>query len=218
MSNAALLLSYFISIGALRLRRLRGEPLLPRRWYVLSRNPLKTFETLADMSSWRTKGRWENGEVSSMTSRLSFWPSHFSSRSGRRIRLQQIRLHWQTSIGLSSCLRLLAFWLLCITSLAGGGSTSLRLVWSRRNSVGMRLYDTRRACKYSLNGKANDEFVHRNASPCQQLRKASSTRVRLEVLQNLRKFLQAHRLAQKHVTAAGVGLPLGLRAAQPCER
>ena len=32
VSNAALLLSYFISIGALRLRRLRGEPLLPRRW------------------------------------------------------------------------------------------------------------------------------------------------------------------------------------------
>lgn len=32
VSNAALLLSYFISVGALRLRRLRGEPLLPRRW------------------------------------------------------------------------------------------------------------------------------------------------------------------------------------------
>ena len=32
VSNAALLLSYFISIGALRLRRLQGEPLLPRRW------------------------------------------------------------------------------------------------------------------------------------------------------------------------------------------
>lgn len=32
VSNAALLLSYIISIGALRLRRLRGEPLLPRRW------------------------------------------------------------------------------------------------------------------------------------------------------------------------------------------
>lgn len=32
VSNAALLLSYFISIGALRLRRLRGDPLLPRRW------------------------------------------------------------------------------------------------------------------------------------------------------------------------------------------
>lgn len=32
VSNAALLLSYIISIGALRLRRLRGEPLPPRRW------------------------------------------------------------------------------------------------------------------------------------------------------------------------------------------
>ena len=32
VSNAALLLSYIVSIGALRLRRLRGEPLLPRRW------------------------------------------------------------------------------------------------------------------------------------------------------------------------------------------
>ena len=32
VSNAALLLSYFISIGALRLRRLRGEPLPPCRW------------------------------------------------------------------------------------------------------------------------------------------------------------------------------------------
>ena len=32
VSNAALLFTYFISIGALRLKRLRGEPLLPRRW------------------------------------------------------------------------------------------------------------------------------------------------------------------------------------------
>jgi amino acid transporter len=32
VSNAALLLSYIVSIGALRLRRLRGEPLLARRW------------------------------------------------------------------------------------------------------------------------------------------------------------------------------------------
>ena len=32
VSNAALLLSYIISIGALRLRRIRGEPLPPRRW------------------------------------------------------------------------------------------------------------------------------------------------------------------------------------------
>lgn len=32
VSNAALLLSYIISIGALRLRRIYGDPLLPRRW------------------------------------------------------------------------------------------------------------------------------------------------------------------------------------------
>jgi len=32
VSNAALLLSYIISIGTLCLRRLRGEPLPPRRW------------------------------------------------------------------------------------------------------------------------------------------------------------------------------------------
>lgn len=32
VSNAALLLSYIISIGALRLRRIRGEPLPARRW------------------------------------------------------------------------------------------------------------------------------------------------------------------------------------------
>jgi choline transport protein len=32
VSNAALLLSYFISIGALRLRRVTGPPLPPRRW------------------------------------------------------------------------------------------------------------------------------------------------------------------------------------------
>jgi choline transport protein len=32
VSNAALLLSYIISVGALRLRRIRGEPLPPRRW------------------------------------------------------------------------------------------------------------------------------------------------------------------------------------------
>lgn len=32
VSNAALLLSYIISIGALRLRRITGPPLPPRRW------------------------------------------------------------------------------------------------------------------------------------------------------------------------------------------
>ena len=32
MSNAALAFSYIISIGCVRLKRLRGEPLLPRRW------------------------------------------------------------------------------------------------------------------------------------------------------------------------------------------
>jgi hypothetical protein len=32
VSNAALLFSYIISIGALRLRRIRGDPLPPRRW------------------------------------------------------------------------------------------------------------------------------------------------------------------------------------------
>lgn len=32
VSNAALLLSYIVSIGALRLRRLQGKPLLARRW------------------------------------------------------------------------------------------------------------------------------------------------------------------------------------------
>ncbi|KXL51023.1 MAG: hypothetical protein FE78DRAFT_66392 [Acidomyces sp. 'richmondensis'] len=32
VSNAALLFSYIISIGCLRLKRYRGEPLLPRRW------------------------------------------------------------------------------------------------------------------------------------------------------------------------------------------
>ena len=32
VSNAALLFSYIVSIGCVRLKRLRGEPLLPRRW------------------------------------------------------------------------------------------------------------------------------------------------------------------------------------------
>ncbi|CAN9373070.1 unnamed protein product [Alternaria alternata] len=32
ISNAALIFSYIISIGCVRLKRLRGEPLLPRRW------------------------------------------------------------------------------------------------------------------------------------------------------------------------------------------
>ena len=32
LSNAALLFSYIISIGAIRLKRLRNEELLPRRW------------------------------------------------------------------------------------------------------------------------------------------------------------------------------------------
>ena len=32
VSNAALGFSYIISIGCVRLKRLRGEPLLPRRW------------------------------------------------------------------------------------------------------------------------------------------------------------------------------------------
>ena len=32
VSNAALLFSYIISVGCLRLKRFRGEPLLPRRW------------------------------------------------------------------------------------------------------------------------------------------------------------------------------------------
>lgn len=32
VSNAALVFSYIISIGCVRLKRLRGEPLLPRRW------------------------------------------------------------------------------------------------------------------------------------------------------------------------------------------
>ncbi|KAF2726093.1 amino acid transporter [Polychaeton citri CBS 116435] len=32
VSNAALIFSYIISVGCLRLKRLRGEPLLPRRW------------------------------------------------------------------------------------------------------------------------------------------------------------------------------------------
>ena len=32
LSNAALLFSYIISIGAIRLKRLRGEELLQRRW------------------------------------------------------------------------------------------------------------------------------------------------------------------------------------------
>ena len=32
LSNAALLFSYILSIGALRLKRLRGEELLDRRW------------------------------------------------------------------------------------------------------------------------------------------------------------------------------------------
>jgi len=32
VSNAALLFSYIISIGALRIRRIRGDPLPPRRW------------------------------------------------------------------------------------------------------------------------------------------------------------------------------------------
>ena len=32
VSNAALLFSYIVSVGCVRLKRLRGEPLLPRRW------------------------------------------------------------------------------------------------------------------------------------------------------------------------------------------
>lgn len=32
VSNAALLFSYIISVGCIRLKRFRGEPLLPRRW------------------------------------------------------------------------------------------------------------------------------------------------------------------------------------------
>ncbi|TKA22313.1 hypothetical protein B0A50_08038 [Salinomyces thailandicus] len=32
VSNAALIFSYIISVGCIRLKRLRGEPLLPRRW------------------------------------------------------------------------------------------------------------------------------------------------------------------------------------------
>ncbi|QIW98180.1 hypothetical protein AMS68_003698 [Peltaster fructicola] len=32
ISNAALIFSYIISVGCIRLKRLRGEPLLPRRW------------------------------------------------------------------------------------------------------------------------------------------------------------------------------------------
>ncbi|KAK1064565.1 hypothetical protein LTR74_008567 [Friedmanniomyces endolithicus] len=32
VSNAALIFSYIISVGCVRLKRLRGEPLLPRRW------------------------------------------------------------------------------------------------------------------------------------------------------------------------------------------
>lgn len=32
VSNAALGFSYIISVGCIRLKRLRGEPLLPRRW------------------------------------------------------------------------------------------------------------------------------------------------------------------------------------------
>lgn len=32
VSNAALIFSYIISIGCIRLKRLRGEALLPRRW------------------------------------------------------------------------------------------------------------------------------------------------------------------------------------------
>ncbi|KAK5718878.1 hypothetical protein LTR17_015558 [Elasticomyces elasticus] len=32
VSNAALIFSYIVSIGCVRLKRLRGEPLLPRRW------------------------------------------------------------------------------------------------------------------------------------------------------------------------------------------
>ena len=32
MSNAALLFSYIVSVGCIRWKRLRGEPLLPRRW------------------------------------------------------------------------------------------------------------------------------------------------------------------------------------------
>lgn len=32
ISNAALLFSYIISVGCIRLKRLRGEPLLPARW------------------------------------------------------------------------------------------------------------------------------------------------------------------------------------------
>lgn len=32
VSNAALVFSYLCSIGCVRLKRLRGEPLLPRRW------------------------------------------------------------------------------------------------------------------------------------------------------------------------------------------
>lgn len=32
VSNAALIFSYLVSVGCIRLRRIRGQPLLPRRW------------------------------------------------------------------------------------------------------------------------------------------------------------------------------------------
>ena len=32
VSNAALIFSYIISVGCVRLKRFRGQPLLPRRW------------------------------------------------------------------------------------------------------------------------------------------------------------------------------------------
>ncbi|KAF2724450.1 amino acid transporter [Polychaeton citri CBS 116435] len=47
VSNAALLFSYIISVGALRLRRLQGYPLLPRRWSLGRFGPIINDLTLA---------------------------------------------------------------------------------------------------------------------------------------------------------------------------
>ena len=61
VSNAALLLSYIISVGALRLRRLRGQPLLPCRWSLGKYGGLINDVTLVFLV---------------VTFFFSFWPSY----------------------------------------------------------------------------------------------------------------------------------------------
>ena len=95
VSNAALLLSYIVSIGALRIRRLRGEPLLPRRWSL---------------------GKW-GGPINDITLAFlvvtfffSFWPSYILTgkklvefASKRRLTNNSRRSHRSCRLQLGHC-------------------------------------------------------------------------------------------------------------------